>query len=109
MFQSRDDGVNAWVTIMRGCDKFCTFVLFIQKAESVVGVLKGIVKEVKKAYSSGFSEITLLGRMLIPIIIMMKKFPNLLDAVKVDGLKRIRYTSPHPQDIDEDLLDYGKT
>ena len=43
--------------------------------------------------------------MLIHIIIKDEKFPELLDTVaKVDGVKRIRYTSPHPQDINEDLL-----
>ena len=107
LFPSRKDGVNAWVTIMRGCDKFCTFCIvpFTRGRERSRSV-DGIVKEVKKAINNGFSEITLLGQNVNSYNYNDKKFPELLDAVaKVDGVKRIRYTSPHPQDINEELLD----
>ena len=107
LFPRRKDGVNAWVTIMRGCDKFCTFCIvpFTRGRERSRSV-EGIVEEVKKATSNGFSEITLLGQNVNSYYYNDKKFPELLDAVaKVDGVKRIRYTSPHPQDINEELLD----
>ena len=107
LFPRRKDGVNAWVTIMRGCDKFCTFCIvpFTRGRERSRSV-EGIVEEVKKATSNGYSEITLLGQNVNSYNYNDKKFPELLDAVaKVDGVKRIRYTSPHPQDINEELLD----
>ncbi len=106
LFPSRKEGVNAWVTIMRGCDKFCTFCIvpFTRGRERSRSV-EGIVKEVKRAISGGFSEITLLGQNVNSYNYNGEKFPDLLDAVaKVDGVKRIRYTSPHPQDINEELL-----
>ena len=107
LFPSRKDGVNAWVTIMRGCDKFCTFCIvpFTRGRERSRSV-DGIVREVQKAVDSGFSEITLLGQNVNSYNYNDERFPELLDAVaKVDGVKRIRYTSPHPQDINEELLD----
>ena len=107
LFPRRKDGVNAWVTIMRGCDKFCTFCIvpFTRGRERSRSV-DGIVKEVKKAIINGFSEITLLGQNVNSYNYNDKKFPELLDVVaKVDGVKRIRYTSPHPQDINEELLE----
>ena len=106
LFPSRKHGVNAWVTIMRGCDKFCTFCIvpFTRGRERSRSV-EGIVNEVKKAISSGFSEITLLGQNVNSYNYNDEKFPDLLDTVaKVDGVKRIRYTSPHPQDVNEELL-----
>ena len=112
LFPSRKDGVNAWVTIMRGCDKFCTFCIVpFTRGRERSRSIDGIVNEVKKAITNGFSEITLLGQNVNSYNYNDEKFPELLDAVaKVDGVKRIRYTSPHPQDINEDLLEnYGKT
>ena len=106
LFPNRKDGVNAWVTIMRGCDKFCTFCIvpFTRGRERSRSV-DGIVSEVKKAIANGFSEITLLGQNVNSYNYNHEKFPELLDTVaKIDGVKRIRYTSPHPQDINEDLL-----
>ena len=107
LFPRRKDGVNAWVTIMRGCDKFCTFCIvpFTRGRERSRSV-DGIVREVKKAINNGFSEITLLGQNVNSYNYNDRNFPELLDAVaKVDGVKRIRYTSPHPQDINVELLD----
>tara|TARA_B100001564_G_scaffold335934_1_gene325683 strand:- start:328 stop:1605 length:1278 start_codon:yes stop_codon:yes gene_type:complete len=106
LFPNRKYGVNAWVTIMRGCDKFCTFCIvpFTRGRERSRSV-DGIVREVKKAVSNGFSEITLLGQNVNSYNYKGEKFPELLNTVaKVNGVKRIRYTSPHPQDINEDLL-----
>ena len=107
LFPSRKDGVNAWVTIMRGCDKFCTFCIVpFTRGRERSRSIDGIVSEVRKAISNGFSEITLLGQNVNSYNYNNEKFPQLLNTVaKVDGLKRIRYTSPHPQDINEDLLE----
>ncbi len=107
LFPNRKDGVNAWVTIMRGCDKFCTFCIVpFTRGRERSRSIDGIVCEVEKAVSQGFSEITLLGQNVNSYNYHGAKFPELLDAVaKANGVKRIRYTSPHPQDINEKLLE----
>ena len=105
LFPSRQEGVNAWVTIMRGCDKFCTFCIvpFTRGRERSRSV-NGIINEVEKAVKDGYSEITLLGQNVNSYDYEGIKFPKLLDVVaRVKGVKRIRYTSPHPQDINEEL------
>ena len=107
LFPNRKDGINAWVTIMRGCDKFCTFCIvpFTRGRERSRSV-SGITKEASKAVYQGFSEITLLGQNVNSYDFEGTKFPELLSAVaQVSGVRRIRYTSPHPQDINEELLE----
>ena len=107
LFPSRKEGVNAWVTIMRGCDKFCTFCIVpFTRGRERSRSLEGITEEVKNAVSQGYSEITLLGQNVNSYDYETAKFPELLDAVaKVEGVRRIRYTSPHPQDINQELLE----
>ena len=107
LFPNRKDGVNAWVTIMRGCDKFCTFCIvpFTRGRERSRSV-DGIVNEVINAVEQGFSEITLLGQNVNSYNFEGLMFPELLNTVAmVNGVKRIRYTSPHPKDINEQLLE----
>ena len=67
--------------------------------------MESIIDEVENAVSQGFIEITLLGQNVNSYKTNLGKFPELLQAVSnVKGVKRIRYTSPHPQDMDENLL-----
>jgi len=106
LFPSRSDGVNAWISIMRGCDKFCTFCIvpFTRGRERSRSVAS-IVDEAHEAVSSGFREVTLLGQNVNSFLHDGQDFANLLEHVaRVKGLERIRYTSPHPSDIDEKLL-----
>ena len=107
LFPSRKEGVNAWVTIMRGCDKFCTFCIVpFTRGRERSRSIEGITEEVKNAVSQGYSEITLLGQNVNSYDYETAKFPELLDVVaKVEGVRRIRYTSPHPQDINQELLE----
>ena len=107
LFPSRGDTFNAWVSIMRGCDKFCSFCIvpFTRGRERSRSV-ESIVEEVKKAVDQGFVEITLLGQNVNSYNFEGKSFSDLLlDISNIDGVKRIRYTSPHPQDINEELLE----
>ncbi|MGY8782585.1 MAG: tRNA (N6-isopentenyl adenosine(37)-C2)-methylthiotransferase MiaB, partial [Fidelibacterota bacterium] len=106
LFPNRKNGVNAWVSIMRGCDKFCTFCIvpFTRGRERSRSV-KSILDEANQAVQNGYSEITLLGQNVNSYKFEGLKFLNLLEEVaQVPGLKRIRYTSPHPKDMTEDLL-----
>ena len=107
LFPSRGDTFNAWVSIMRGCDKFCSFCIvpFTRGRERSRSV-ESIVEEVKKAVDQGFVEITLLGQNVNSYNFESKSFSDLLlDVSNIDGVKRIRYTSPHPQDINQELLE----
>ena len=107
LFPSRGDTFNAWVSIMRGCDKFCSFCIvpFTRGRERSRSV-DSVVEEVKKAIDHGFVEITLLGQNVNSYNFEGKSFSDLLLAVSdINGVKRIRYTSPHPQDINVELLE----
>ena len=107
LFPSRKKGINAWITIMRGCDKFCTFCIVpFTRGRERSRSIDGIVNEIKNAVKDGFTEVTLLGQNVNSYNFDGQKFLVLLENVaRVPGLKRLRYTSPHPQDITIELLD----
>jgi len=106
MFPSRKSGVNAWVSIMRGCDKFCTFCIVpFTRGRERSRAIDSIVEEINLAVKQGFVEITLLGQNVNSYKTPSGDFPVLLERVaNIKGVKRIRYTSPHPRDINVDLL-----
>ena len=106
LYPSRQEGINAWVSIMRGCDKFCTFCIVpFTRGRERSCTLESVVEEVQQTVDQGFVEITLLGQNVNSYRHGDARFPELLDAVAlVPGVMRIRFTSPHPQDIDDDML-----
>jgi len=106
MFPARKEGINAWIAIMRGCDKFCTFCIVpYTRGRERSRSVESVVEEVRRVVDQGFVEITLLGQNVNSYQYGNYQFPDLLEEVaKVEGVKRIRYTSPHPQDIDDHLL-----
>ena len=106
LFPNRQGGINAWVSIMRGCDKFCTFcvVPFTRGRERSRSIIS-IVTEVHKAIAEGHVEITLLGQNVNSYQYDDQKFQHLLQAVaEIPGVQRLRYTSPHPQDMTDEIL-----
>ena len=106
LFPSRQEGINAWVSIMRGCDKFCTFcVVPFTRGRERSRSMASIVNEVKKAIADGYVEITLLGQNVNSYHHDGRKFQHLLQAVaEIPGVQRLRYTSPHPQDMTDELI-----
>jgi len=106
LFPSRNEGINAWVSIMRGCDKFCTFCIVpFTRGRERSRPVNEIIKEVKDAVKQGFVEVTLLGQNVNSYSTPSGDFSYLLENVaQINGIKRIRYTSPHPQDINTNLL-----
>ena len=105
-FPSRKEGINAWISIMRGCDKFCTFCIvpFTRGRERSRSV-NSIVNEVKKAVNEGFIEITLLGQNVNSYKYENYTFDYLLKEIaEISGVERLRYTSPHPEDMTDDVL-----
>ena len=106
LFPSRKEGINAWISIMRGCDKFCTFCIVpFTRGRERSRPIDNILFEAKQAVREGFVEITLLGQNVNSYSTPDGDFTVLLEKMStIKGVKRIRYTSPHPQDINEDLL-----
>ena len=107
LFPARTEGVNSWVSIMRGCDKFCTFCIVpFTRGRERSRPIDSIVKEVEDGVENGFVEFTLLGQNVNSYKTPDGKFPTLLDRIaQIDGVKRLRFTSPHPQDVDDEMLD----
>ena len=106
LFPQRKDGINAWISIMRGCDKFCTFCIVpFTRGRERSRSITSVIKEAKSILKKGFKEITLLGQNVNSYSTSEGDFPVLLDKLgKIKAIKRIRYASPHPRDIDETLL-----
>jgi tRNA-2-methylthio-N6-dimethylallyladenosine synthase len=105
---------TAFVSIMQGCNMHCTFCIVPQTRGSERSRSIGeIVSEVRDLVSRGVKEITLLGQIVnlygrheFPKVDNKSPFVQLLEAVhKVDGLQRLRFTSPHPIGFRDDLVD----
>ena len=106
LFPSRKEGINAWISIMRGCDKFCTFCIVpFTRGRERSRSIDSIIFEANQAVADGFIEITLLGQNVNSYNHEGEGFHVLLDEVaQIKGIKRIRYTSPHPQDMTKEVL-----
>lgn len=106
----REDGLQAWISVMRGCDKFCTFcVVPFTRGRERSRTVSSIVEEVKELSNRGFKEVTLLGQNVNSYSdddsADKADFADLLSAcAQVDATMRIRFTTSHPQDLSEKLL-----
>lgn len=103
----REDGINAWIAIMRGCDNFCSFcVVPYTRGRERSRTLESVVEEAHAAVARGIPQITLLGQNVNSYKSDQHSFADLMDAVaQVEGLKRVRFTSPHPMDFPTELLE----
>ena len=107
IYPLRNGGNSAMIAIMRGCDKMCTFCIvpFTRGRERSKSA-DSVVNEVKQAVTEGFREVTLLGQNVNSYDDGDLKFPDLMERVaQVEGVKRIRFTSPHPQDASDELIE----
>ncbi len=111
LFPARREGISAWISIMRGCDKFCTFCIVpFTRGRERSREIGSIVAEVESVVEQGFKEVTLLGQNVNSYRHEQGGFAELLKRVSdVEGIERIRYTSPHPQDFDEELIQLHAT
>ena len=102
----RTEGVAAWISVMRGCDKFCTFcVVPFTRGRERSRKLQSIVEEVERLSERGFKEITLLGQNVNSYHDGEFDFADLIrHASEVDRTIRIRFMTPHPQDMSEKLI-----
>lgn len=117
---SRNDNIKASVTIMNGCNNFCTYCIvpYVRGRERSRSP-KDIIEEVRLLASEGYKEITLLGQNVNSYLRVEREkniefeeyegvnsFATLLRAVnKIDGIERIRFVSPHPKDFTDDVID----
>ncbi len=107
VFPEREGGVNAWIAVMRGCDNFCTFcVVPYTRGRERSRDPFNIVEEVRQLAAQGFKQVTLLGQNVNSYRYEKYDFADLIEMVsQVEGIKRIRFTSPHPKDFPEKLID----
>ena len=107
----RESGCSAWVTIQIGCDNSCAFCIVPQvRGPEVSRPLEDLVAEVKRFPSQGVSEITLLGQNVNSygrdITHRRPLFAALLRALgSVEGIERVRFTSPHPKDLRPETIE----
>jgi tRNA-2-methylthio-N6-dimethylallyladenosine synthase len=103
----RQNGVNAWVAVMRGCDNFCTFcVVPYTRGRERSRTIASVVAECRRLADDGYRQVTLLGQNVNSYRSAEAGFAELIAAVSsVDGIERIRFTSPHPKDFPAGLLD----
>jgi tRNA-2-methylthio-N6-dimethylallyladenosine synthase len=102
----RDAGVRAWVTVMRGCDKFCTFcvVPYVRGRERSLPA-GAILDQVRQLADAGYREVVYLGQTVNAYRDGVVDFAELLRRTDaIDGIQRIRFTSPHPSDMTDDVI-----
>ena len=102
--------ISSFLTIQEGCDKFCKFcVVPYTRGAEYSRSIKELVTEAKQLVKNGSSEITLLGQNVNAYNFKSKKLSDLIFEVsQIKDLKRIRYTTSHPRDFSEDLIQVHK-
>jgi tRNA-2-methylthio-N6-dimethylallyladenosine synthase len=103
----RQEGIRGWVTIQRGCDKFCSFCIvpFTRGRERGVPP-REVLRQVRELAERGVPEVTLLGQTVNSYFYEDVDFADLLKAVaQVEGIKRVRFTSPYPVDFTPKLIE----
>jgi tRNA-2-methylthio-N6-dimethylallyladenosine synthase len=108
----RDVSHSAWVTIQTGCNNTCTFCIVPSVRGGEISRRPGdIIREVERLTADGVTEVTLLGQNVNTygrdLAIDGRRRPIFADLLRrvgeVDGIRRIRFTSPHPADMKEDV------
>ncbi len=114
----RDDNIKASVTIMNGCNNFCSYCIvpYVRGRERSRQA-SDILQEVQDLAKQGYKEITLLGQNVNSYMVVenqnanheideINTFAKLLRAVnEIEGIEKIRFVSPHPKDFTDDVID----
>jgi tRNA-2-methylthio-N6-dimethylallyladenosine synthase len=103
----RFEGVRAWVPVQRGCDYHCTYCIVpTTRGPERSRPLADVVREAREIAAQGITEITLLGQTVNSYADGGHDFAALLRAVgAVPGIRRLRFTSPHPNDFSDAVID----
>ena len=112
IIKNSDSNISSFITIQEGCDKFCKFcVVPYTRGPEHSRSIKEILEECRVVVGNGAREITLLGQNVNAYNFEGKKLSNLIYEIsKINELKRIRYTTSHPVDFSQDLIDiYNQT
>ena len=108
--KNSDNKISAFLTIQEGCDKFCKFcVVPYTRGAEFSRSLKELILEANQLVENGAKEITLLGQNVNAYNFEKKRLSDLiLEISKIKNLKRIRYTTSHPSDFTDDLVEVHK-
>lgn len=106
IYPTRQGKLNAFVTIMRGCNNFCSYCIVpYTRGRERSRPISDILTEVQQAGDNGFPDITLLGQNVNSYNFEGIKFPDLIREInKIDSIKRIRFVTSHPKDLSDDLI-----
>lgn len=109
-YRYEDNGISAFVAIMRGCNNFCTYCIVpYTRGRERSRDLHSIIEEVRQLYVDGYKEVTLLGQNVNSYKYesdgVSVSFPQLLEQVAIAvPHMRVRFTTSHPKDMDDELL-----
>lgn len=106
----RKDGLRAWVNIMYGCDKFCTYCIVpYTRGKERSRRPEDVLAEIRDLARRGYKEVTLLGQNVNAygkdFTDMNYRFGDLMDDVRKVGIPRVRFTTSHPRDFDDHLIE----
>ena len=102
----RSSGISAWISVQRGCNHRCTYCIvpYVRGSEKNRDP-QHVLAEIRAAAEQGITEVTLLGQTVNSWLHGDWTFADLLRAVaRVDGIRRVRFTSPHPNDVTPELV-----
>jgi tRNA-2-methylthio-N6-dimethylallyladenosine synthase len=103
---ARASGASAWITVQRGCDYRCTFCIVpYTRGPERSRILADVVREAEQLAAGGVTEVTLLGQTVNSYHDGSHDFADLLRMVgTVPGIRRVRFTSPHPNDFSDRVI-----
>jgi len=105
----RDHNAKAWVNIMYGCDEFCTYCIVpYTRGKERSRLPEDVISEVEELAKQGYKEVTLLGQNVNAYgkdLDMNYTFANLLDDLNKIDIPRIRFTTSHPRDLDDETIE----
>ncbi|SMO55963.1 tRNA (N6-isopentenyl adenosine(37)-C2)-methylthiotransferase MiaB [Melghirimyces algeriensis] len=106
----RQDGLKAWVNIMYGCDKFCTYCIVpYTRGKERSRRPEDVLAEVRELARKGYQEVTLLGQNVNAygkdLTGRDYRFGDLMDDMRKIGIPRVRFTTSHPRDFDDHLIE----
>ena len=111
LIKNSDSNISSFLTIQEGCDKFCKFcVVPYTRGAEFSRSIKEILNECQDLIDNGTKEITLLGQNVNAFNYRGNKLSHLISEInKLDRIRRIRYTTSHPLDFSNDLIEAHTT
>ncbi|MCA0969060.1 tRNA (N6-isopentenyl adenosine(37)-C2)-methylthiotransferase MiaB [Halobacillus litoralis] len=107
--RSRKGSIKAWVNIMYGCDKFCTYCIVpYTRGKERSRMPKDIIQEVRQLAAQGYKEVTLLGQNVNAYgkdLDLEYGLGDLMDELRSIDIPRVRFTTSHPRDFDDRLIE----